>query len=264
MNLRSRTARSAGTEDGPILEGRSIRKHFGALEVLKGVDLVLNKGEIVALIGPSGSGKSTFIRCLNMMELPTAGSVHFRGRAIRPKFRDAGDTIGVGTLRRHVGMVFQHFNLFPHMTVLQNVIEGPVTVLKSGKADAKALALDLLAQVGLADKHAAYPNHLSGGQKQRVAIARALAMQPDVLLLDEVTSALDPELVGEVLSVIHRLADNGMTMAIVTHEMGFAADVADRVIFLDQGHIAVAGSPDETIRNPRNERLKAFVSRFNR
>lgn len=246
-----------------ILQGRGIRKSFGALEVLKGVDVALTRGEVVGLIGPSGSGKSTLIRCLNMMEKPTGGDVVFRGQKIGRKFRDNGDTCGIGTLRRHVGMVFQHFNLFPHKTVLENVTEGPIIVCKTPKAEAEEFALDLLAQVGLAEKRGAYPSQLSGGQKQRVAIARALAMRPDVLLLDEVTSALDPELVGEVLQVIRRLADEGMTMAIVTHEMAFAAEVADRVLFLDGGNIAVEGTPDETIRNPHNERLAAFVARFN-
>lgn len=256
---------SRESDDAPqiVLEGRNLRKSFGALDVLKGVDLALARGEVVGLIGPSGSGKSTLIRCLNMLEVPTGGSVVFRGRQIGRKFRDSGNTTGIGTLRRHVGMVFQHFNLFPHKTVLQNVTEGPIIVCGTPRAEAEERAIDLLSQVGLAEKRGAYPSHLSGGQKQRVAIARALAMQPEVLLLDEVTSALDPELVGEVLNVIRRLADEGMTMAIVTHEMAFAADVADRILFLDGGTIAVEGTPDETIRNPSNERLSAFVSRFN-
>lgn len=246
----------------PILEARGLRKNYGALEVLKGLDLSLARGEVVALIGPSGSGKSTFIRCLNMMETPTAGEIRFRQQQVGDRFNDRGIKIGIGKLRRHVGMVFQHFNLFPHKTVLQNVTEGPIIVCKRPPREARELAMDLLGQVGLADKHAAYPNHLSGGQKQRVAIARALAMEPEVLLLDEVTSALDPELVGEVLAVIRNLADKGMTMAIVTHEMAFAADVSDRVLFLDQGVIAETGTSDEVILNPQNPRLQAFVSRF--
>ncbi|RST84964.1 amino acid ABC transporter ATP-binding protein [Aquibium carbonis] len=253
------------TAAGPqtVLEARGIRKSFGGLEVLKGVDVTLARGEVVGLIGPSGSGKSTLIRCLNMMEKPTGGSVIFRGHKIGKSFRDRDGTTGIGTLRRHVGMVFQHFNLFPHKTVLQNVTEGPIVVCNTPRAEAEERAMALLAEVGLAEKRNAYPSHLSGGQKQRVAIARALAMQPEVLLLDEVTSALDPELVGEVLNVIRRLADDGMTMAIVTHEMAFAADVADRILFLDEGRIVVEGKPDETIRNPTNERLASFVSRFN-
>lgn len=245
-----------------IIETIGLRKSYGTHEVLKGLDLSLVRGEVVALIGPSGSGKSTFIRCLNMMEKPSAGTVRFRQQKVGDHFRDRGDDVGIGTLRRHVGMVFQHFNLFPHKTVLQNVTEGPIVVCKTSKKEAEERAMDLLAQVGLAEKHAAYPNHLSGGQKQRVAIARALAMQPEALLLDEVTSALDPELVGEVLAVIRRLAKEGMTMAIVTHEMAFAADVASRVLFLDQGVIAEQGSPDEVILNPRHPRLQGFVSRF--
>jgi polar amino acid transport system ATP-binding protein len=256
-------AQDTGTAPRTVLEGRGIRKSFAELEVLKGVDLSLSRGEVVGLIGPSGSGKSTLIRCLNMMEKPTGGTVIFRGQSIGRSFRDKDGTTGIGTLRRHVGMVFQHFNLFPHKTVLQNVTEGPIVVCRTPRAEAEERAMALLAEVGLAEKRDAYPSHLSGGQKQRVAIARALAMQPEVLLLDEVTSALDPELVGEVLNVIRRLADGGMTMAIVTHEMAFAADVADRILFLDEGRIVVEGKPGETIRNPTNERLASFVSRFN-
>ncbi|EKF44278.1 amino acid ABC transporter ATP-binding protein [Nitratireductor indicus] len=246
----------------PIIEALSLHKSYGKHEVLKGLDLSLDRGEVVALIGPSGSGKSTFIRCLNMMEIPTGGTVRFRQKTVGDHFRDKGGEIGIGTLRRHVGMVFQHFNLFPHKTVLQNVTEGPIVVCKTPRKEAEERAMDLLSQVGLAEKHGAYPNHLSGGQKQRVAIARALAMEPEVLLLDEVTSALDPELVGEVLSVIRGLAEKGMTMAIVTHEMAFAADVASRVLFLDQGVIAESGSADQVILNPQNPRLQGFVSRF--
>ena len=248
--------------EAPILEARGLRKSYGVLDVLKGLDLSLAPGEIVALIGPSGSGKSTFIRCLNRMEEPTGGVVKFRERQVADTFRDQGEKIGIGTLRRHVGMVFQHFNLFPHKTVLQNVTEGPMIVCKRSRKEAEELAMDLLGQVGLAEKQAAYPNHLSGGQKQRVAIARALAMEPDVLLLDEVTSALDPELVGEVLEVIRKLADKGMTMAIVTHEMAFAAEVSSRVLFLDGGVIAETGTPNDVILNPQNPRLQGFVARF--
>jgi polar amino acid transport system ATP-binding protein len=248
--------------NAPIIEAVGLRKTYGTLDVLKGLDLSLERGEVVALIGPSGSGKSTFIRCLNMMEIPTAGTIRFRQKTVADRFHDKSDEIGIGTLRRHVGMVFQHFNLFPHKTVLQNVTEGPIIVCKRPKREAEEFAMDLLSQVGLAEKYAAYPNHLSGGQKQRVAIARALAMEPEVLLLDEVTSALDPELVGEVLAVIRSLADKGMTMAIVTHEMAFAADVADRVLFLDQGVIAETGTAESVILNPQNPRLQGFVARF--
>lgn len=253
---------AAQGNEAPILEARGLRKSYGVLDVLKGLDLSLAPGEIVALIGPSGSGKSTFIRCLNRMEEPTGGVVKFRERQVADTFRDQGEKIGIGTLRRHVGMVFQHFNLFPHKTVLQNVTEGPMIVCKRSRKEAEELAMDLLGQVGLAEKQAAYPNHLSGGQKQRVAIARALAMEPDVLLLDEVTSALDPELVGEVLEVIRKLADKGMTMAIVTHEMAFAAEVSSRVLFLDGGLIAETGTPNDVILNPQNPRLQGFVARF--
>lgn len=249
-------------QDAPIIEAVGIRKSFGALEVLKGIDLSLTRGEVVALIGPSGSGKSTFLRCLNMMETPSAGTLRFHGRPIGDGFQDRGEFHGIGTLRRRVGMVFQHFNLFPHMTALQNVVEGPITVAKTPRREAEEAGLDLLSQVGLADKRDAYPAHLSGGQKQRVAIARALAMRPEVLLLDEVTSALDPELVGEVLAVIRRLADAGMTMAIVTHEMAFAADVARRVLFFDKGVIAEQGPPDAIIAHPTSERLRGFLGRF--
>ena len=246
----------------PVIEVRGLVKRFGAHEVLKGINLSLQGGEILAIIGPSGSGKSTLIRCLNMMEIQDEGTLRYRGRTIAKTFKGKNESIGYGELRRHVGMVFQHFNLFPHKSVIQNVVEGPVVVLKTPRAEAEARAMDLLSRVGLADKRDAYPNHLSGGQKQRVAIARALAMQPDLLLLDEITSALDPELVGEVLAVIRQLADDGMTMAIVTHEMAFAADVASRVVFIDGGVIAVEGSPDTVIRRPENERLKSFLARF--
>ncbi len=250
------------TQIQPAISVRGMTKNFGTLRVLKGIDLDLMPGEVLGLIGPSGSGKSTLIRCLNMMETPSGGQVLFDGREVTTRFRDAGNKIGMGTLRRNVGMVFQHFNLFPHLSVLENITEGPCMVLRETRAKADAFAMDLLAQVGLEDKANAYPAHLSGGQKQRVAIARALAMKPTVLLLDEVTSALDPELVGEVLAVIRRLADGGMTMVLVTHEMGFAADIASRVIFMEQGVIAETGSPEDILRNPKSERLRGFLSRF--
>jgi len=249
-------------DQNAVISVSGLGKSFGKLEVLKGIELNLMPGEVLGVIGPSGSGKSTLIRCLNMMEVPTSGAVRFRGRPVTPKFRGRGGAIGTGELRRKVGMVFQHFNLFPHLTVLGNVTAGPIKVLGEPRAEAEAHAMDLLGQVGLADKARAYPAHLSGGQKQRVAIARALAMRPEVLLLDEVTSALDPELVGEVLAVIRRLADTGMTMVLVTHEMGFAADVASRVLFMEGGRIAEQGSAEDILRNPASERLRAFLSRF--
>ena len=246
----------------PLMALTGLRKSFGKLEVLRGIDLSVQPGEVLGVIGPSGSGKSTLIRCMNMLETPSGGTLTFRGQPVSTRFRTRAGQIGVGELRRHVGMVFQHFNLFPHLTVLQNVTRGPIVVNKEDRAQAEGYATELLAQVGLADKRDAFPSHLSGGQKQRVAIARALAMRPALLLLDEVTSALDPELVGEVLGVIRGLADKGMTMILVTHEMGFAADVASRVIFMESGAIAEEGSPDAILRNPRSDRLRAFLSRF--
>ncbi|WP_224701864.1 amino acid ABC transporter ATP-binding protein [Devosia aquimaris] len=251
------------TDDQPILTVRGLTKSYNKLHVIKGVDLDLHRGEVLAIIGPSGSGKSTLIRCLNLLEIPSAGEIVYNGRSVENRFQSRGGNIGCGELRRHVGMVFQHFNLFPHKTVMQNICEGPIAVLKEPRAEVEARAMELLGKVGLLDKRDAYPNHLSGGQKQRVAIARALAMRPDVLLLDEVTSALDPELVGEVLQVIRLLAHDGMTMAIVTHEMAFAADVADRVAFIDGGVIAEVGTAENVIRNPSSDRLRAFLSRFN-
>jgi len=252
------------TATDPIVSVRGLEKDYGSLKVLKGIDLDLNKGDALGIIGPSGSGKSTFIRCLNMMEAPTAGAISVLGKQVGTGFKSKGGMIGIGELRRRVGMVFQHFNLYPHRTVLQNITMGPTIVLKEPVNEATEHAMELLSQVGLAEKRDAYPNHLSGGQKQRVAIARALAMRPDVMLFDEVTSALDPELVGEVLQVIERLVDNGMTMALVTHEMAFAADVANRVIFLDGGHIAESGAPSEVLNAPESDRLKTFLSRFHR
>jgi polar amino acid transport system ATP-binding protein len=251
------------TEANPTLSAQGIRKAFGHHEVLKGVSLDVARGEVVTLIGASGSGKSTFLRCLNLLETPqggklAAGSHRFEfGKGLK-----APDDATLALLRRDVGMVFQHFNLFPHMSVLANITEGPVQVKNMAKAEAKELGRDLLAKVGLADKADAFPSRLSGGQKQRVAIARALAMKPDVMLFDEVTSALDPELVNEVLAVIRNLAAEGMTMILVTHEMAFAADVSNRVGFMNEGVMAELGAPDEVIRRPQNPRLKTFLERF--
>jgi len=246
-----------------MLEATAIHKSYGTHHVLKGVSLSVARGEVVTLIGASGSGKSTFLRCLNLLETPQSGRL--RVGSHRFDF-DAGQRVPkdaeLALLRRDIGMVFQHFNLFPHMTVLQNVVEGPVQVKGMDKAVAAELGRDLLAKVGLADKADAYPSRLSGGQKQRVAIARALAMKPDVMLFDEVTSALDPELVSEVLSVIRDLAAEGMTMVLVTHEIAFAADVSDRVGFMNEGVMAEIGAPDEVIRRPQNPRLVAFLERF--
>ena len=246
-----------------ILEASEINKSFGTNHVLKGVSLSVRKGEVVSLIGSSGSGKSTFLRCLNLLEVPQGGSLRVSTHAFtfsgKPgKLRDNA----LALLRRDIGMVFQHFNLFPHMSVLANVTEGPVQVRGMSKAEAGDLARDLLAKVGLAEKANAFPGQLSGGQKQRVAIARALAMEPDVMLFDEVTSALDPELVGEVLAVVRKLAADGMTMVLVTHEIAFAADVSTRVGYMHGGVMAELGAPDEIIVRPQNPRLAAFLSRF--
>jgi polar amino acid transport system ATP-binding protein len=242
---------SASPPAVPVLEARGIVKSFGALTVLHGIDLSLTSGEVVSIIGPSGSGKSTFIRCMNMLEMPDTGEVLFRGRRVGPRFHGRDQLLGLGELRRHVGMVFQHFNLFPHMSVLENVIEGPVTVQRKSRAEAVEIAMDYIAKVGLAEKRDARPDQLSGGQKQ-----------PDALLLDEITSALDPELVGEVLGVVRSLAEQGMTMVLVTHEISFAAGVSDRVVFMENGRIAEQGSPERILHNPDNERLKTFLARF--
>ena len=229
--------------------------------VLDGINLEVNNQDILAVIGPSGSGKSTLIRCMNMLELPSSGSIVFDGKQVINAFKSNENGIGTGELRRRVGMVFQHFNLYPHRTVLENVTQAPILVNKESVQDATTHAKELLESVGLVEKIHEFPNHLSGGQKQRVAIARALAMRPNLLLLDEVTSALDPELVGEVLQVIKRLANQGMTMVIVTHEMAFAGDVANKVIFMEDGQIKESGSPAEILVTPSSERLKLFLSR---
>lgn len=234
---------------------QQLHKTFGKNDVLKGIDLTIQAGEVVVIIGPSGSGKSTFLRCLNLLETPTSGSIIFEGTNILAKESN------VDALRQKMGMVFQNFNLFPHKTVLENLTLSPIKVKKEAPDLAKAHALDLLQQVGLANKTQAYPSQLSGGQQQRVAIARALAMRPDVMLFDEPTSALDPEMVGEVLSVMKNLAEKGMTMVVVTHEMGFAREVADRVIFMDAGVIQEEGSPEAIFTAPKNPRTQDFLKK---
>lgn len=232
---------------------KNLHKTFGKNEVLKGIDLDVNAGEVVVIIGPSGSGKSTFLRCLNLLEQPTAGSIEFEGKNLLDKDTD------IDALRQKMGMVFQNFNLFPHKTVLDNLTISPIKVKKETPEAAKEKALALLEQVGLKDKATSYPSSLSGGQQQRVAIARALAMNPDVMLFDEPTSALDPEMVGEVLAVMKALAVEGMTMVVVTHEMGFAREVADRVIFMDAGIIQEEGTPEEIFGQPKNPRTQDFL-----
>ena len=232
---------------------KNLQKTFGKNEVLKGIDLEIEAGEVVVIIGPSGSGKSTFLRCLNLLETPTGGSVEFEGKNLLDK------NTNIDQLRQKMGMVFQNFNLFPHKNVLENLTIGPVKVKKEDASEATEHALSLLEQVGLSDKKENYPSQLSGGQQQRVASARALAMRPDVMLFDEPTSALDPEMVGEVLSVMKNLAIEGMTMVVVTHEMGFAKEVADRVIFMDAGIIQEEGTPEEIFDAPQNPRTQDFL-----
>ncbi len=243
----------------------NVHKSFGDLEVLKGIDLDVHRGEVVCLLGPSGSGKTTFLRLINQMETLTGGRIWVDGELIGIEERDGKlyrrTDADIARQRSTLGMVFQRFNLFPHKTVLENVTEAPIVVKKVAKADAERRARELLAQVGLDDKESAYPSQLSGGQQQRVAIARALAMDPAIMLFDEPTSALDPELVGEVLAVMRDLAAKGMTMVVVTHEMGFAREVADRVVFMDGGVVVEQGSPDEVLSNPKQERTKAFLAR---
>lgn len=247
------------------IEIRSLRKSFGSNEVLKNINLDVAKGGVVALIGPSGSGKSTLLRCINLLVVPDGGSVRVGDTSFA--FGDGAklpDVKALAKFRATTGMVFQHFNLFPHMTALQNVMEGPVTVRRMAKADAETLARAQLAKVGLAEKADQYPATLSGGQKQRVAIARALAMEPDVMLFDEATSALDPELVGEVLNVIQQLASEGMTMVIVTHEIAFAREVADRLIFMRDGIVVEEGPARQVIDSPKESATRAFLSHFHR
>lgn len=234
---------------------RGLKKSFKELCVLDGIDIDINRGEVIAIIGPSGCGKSTFLRCINRLEEPTGGEIFVDGININDK------KVDINVQRQKMMMVFQNFNLFPHMTILKNLTIGPMKLRNKTKQEAEKLAMDLLARVGLTDKANAYPSQLSGGQKQRVAICRALAMEPEAILFDEPTSALDPEMVGEVLDVMKGLAGSGITMICVTHEMGFAREVASKVIFFDQGKIAESGTPEEIFTNPQNQRLKEFLSK---
>ncbi|ODQ92011.1 ectoine/hydroxyectoine ABC transporter ATP-binding protein EhuA [Mycolicibacterium flavescens] len=249
----------------PMVKAEQVCKSFGALEVLKGITLEIGRGEVLCMVGPSGSGKSTFLRCINHLEQVNAGRLYVDGELIG--YRERGNKLhqmsprDAAKQRREIGMVFQHFNLFPHRTALQNVIEAPIHVKRMKKDAAIARGRDLLDQVGLSAKADAYPAQLSGGQQQRVAIARALAMNPKLMLFDEPTSALDPELVGEVLEVMKKLAAEGMTMVVVTHEMGFAREVANHLVFMDGGVVVEAGPPREVLSNPKHERTKAFLSK---
>ena len=238
-----------------MIEIKDLHKSFGDLEVLKGISETIKDGEIVSIIGPSGSGKSTFLRCINLLEQPTAGQIVIDGEEITDPKHD------VNKMRENLGMVFQRFNLFPHKTVLENITLAPINVKGKSKEEAENTARELLKRVGLSDKADAYPNSLSGGQQQRVAIARALAMHPDIMLFDEPTSALDPEMVGEVLAVIRQLTETGMTKLIVTHEMGFAREVSDRVFFMDQGYIMEQGTPDQIFNHPQEARTKDFLAK---
>jgi polar amino acid transport system ATP-binding protein len=249
----------------PMVRAEEVRKHFGHLEVLKGITLEVARGEVFCIVGPSGSGKSTFLRCINHLEKVDGGRLAVDGELVG--YRQQGDKLyelrerEVAAKREQIGMVFQRFNLFPHMSVLDNVTEAPMRVKGESRKAATERAVQLLDRVGLADKRAAYPNHLSGGQQQRVAIARALAMSPKLMLFDEPTSALDPELVGEVLEVMRQLADDGMTMVVVTHEMAFAREVGDQLVFMDAGVVVEAGNPREVLGNPQHERTRSFLSK---
>ena len=242
-------------ENKVVISTRNLKKSFENLDVLKGIDIDIHKGDVVCVIGASGSGKSTFLRCLNLLEKPTDGSIVFNGAEL------TNAKVDLDLHRQKMGMVFQQFNLFPHLTIMKNLTLAPMMLKKLPKEEAEAKALALLARVGLADRAESYPNQLSGGQKQRVAIVRALCMEPEVMLFDEPTSALDPEMVGEVLDVMKELAREGMTMVVVTHEMGFAREVANRVIFLDDGLLAEQGNPDEIFGSPKTERLQTFLSK---
>ena len=249
----------------PMVKAEQVCKSFGALHVLKGITLEIGRGEVLCMVGPSGSGKSTFLRCINHLEQVNAGRLYVDGALIG--YRERGNKLhemsprDAAKQRRDIGMVFQHFNLFPHRTALENIVEAPVHVKRVKKDEAVARGKDLLSQVGLSDKANAYPAQLSGGQQQRVAIARALAMSPKLMLFDEPTSALDPELVGEVLEVMKKLAAEGMTMVVVTHEMGFAREVANQLVFMDAGVVVESGNPREVLSNPQHERTKAFLSK---
>lgn len=238
-----------------MIKTEQLTKSFGDKQVLKGINEQINSGEVVVIIGPSGSGKSTFLRCMNLLEEPTSGKVIFEGQEINKK------GVNIDSIRTKMGMVFQSFNLFPHLTVLDNIMIGPQHVKKVNKEKAEATAKKLLARMGMSEKADVYPQSLSGGQKQRIAIARALAMEPDMMLFDEPTSALDPEMVGEVLQVMKDLAMEGMTMVVVTHEMGFAKEVGDRILFMDDGQVVEQGTPDEIFNHPKNERTKDFLSK---
>ena len=257
---------AARNKDFPLVHAVNVTKAFHGNEVLKGIDMDVQQREVVCLLGPSGSGKTTFLRCINQLESIDGGRIWVDGELMG--YSDRNGTLHhltdkqVATQRRDIGMVFQRFNLFPHMTALENIMEAPIQVKGEKKKDVRDRALSLLEQVGLADRHAAYPSQLSGGQQQRIAIARALAMQPKLMLFDEPTSALDPELVGDVLQVMRQLAQDGMTMIVVTHEMGFARDVADRVVFMDGGVVVEQGKPSEVISNPQHDRTRSFLRRM--
>ncbi len=238
-----------------MISVKNLKKSFQGTEVLKGINVEIDKGDVICVIGPSGSGKSTFLRCLNLLEQPSEGHIIFEGDDLMNK------KVDLNAHRQKMGMVFQQFNLFPHMTIMDNLTCAPVMLKKATKAEAEKKAMELLSRVGLADRSGSYPNQLSGGQKQRVAIVRALCMEPDVMLFDEPTSALDPEMVGEVLDVMKELANDGMTMVVVTHEMGFAREVSNRVLFLDDGVIAEEGTPNQIFGNPQSERLKSFLAK---
>ena len=243
------------TTDNVLIKVDNLCKSFDDVDVLKGINAEIHKGDVMVVIGASGSGKSTFLRCLNRLEEPTDGKIYFEGTDI------TDPSVNINIYRQKMGMVFQQFNLFPHMTVMKNLTLGPIKLLKKSKADAEKRAMELLERVGLADRATAYPSQLSGGQKQRIAIVRALCMDPDVMLFDEPTSALDPEMVGEVLEVMKQLAKEGMTMVVVTHEMGFAREVGTNVVFVDDGVIVEQGEPKEFFENPKNQRLKDFLSK---